>query len=124
MEGDTGPIQSHVAVSHSACWSATASRLYIPIQQVVTLFSALHTSPAIQNFLFPHLSLLFSIYLFFFKLTSDFFSTVCLREGVWKMALLCRDSDSIPYCGAALVGKVAESCLWGCVFCEITKLQS
>lgn len=82
MKGDTGPIQSLVPISHSACLSATASRLWAYFSSRSSLCFLHFTPPllsfATQNFPFPHLSLMFSIYLsFFFSLPLIFFKDPC-----------------------------------------------
>lgn len=102
MEGDTGPIQSLVPVSHSDFQSAAASHLWLYPSAGLSL-CLLHFTPplasfATHNFLFPHLSLLFSIYLSFFKLTSDFLKSCVSLGRCFKMALFCWDAFIVQLC--------------------------
>lgn len=106
MEGDTGPIQSLVPVSHSAFLSAAAlPSMAIPLQRVVTLFSTLHTSPALLCYtglsISSSVTPVFHFLVFFFSLPLTFKSPVSLGR-CFEMALLCWDSE-MHYCAAAPV---------------------
>lgn len=85
--------------------SVTASRLWAySLQQVVSLFSTLHTSPAllcytelsISSFVTP----VFHSLVFFFKFTSDFLSPACLWEGV----------SGWPCCAGVVMAFVVQLC--------------
>lgn len=112
MEGDTGPIQSLVPVSHSAFLSAAAlPSMAIPLQRVVTLFSTLHTSPALLCYTGHSISWsvtpVFHLLVFFFSLPLTFKSPVSLGR-CFEMALLCWDSEML-HCAAAPVEIVGVS---------------
>ena len=99
--------------SHSVYWSAAVSCLYIPIHQVVTLFSAPPTSPALLCY--TKLSISSFVTLLFFVAQLWLFSVLCLQEGVFKICLLYQGND----CVCLSCKKGCEDLFCGVVFCEI-----
>lgn len=84
MKGDTGPIQSHIPINHSACWSGRRLPSAGKPPSSGSPLCSLHFTPplplaATQNFPFPLLSFLFpfTCLFFFFSLPLHFKSFCC-----------------------------------------------